>query len=128
LILTSAVWLSIRMPPCMKPPRSTASVSITPQVCRSLQAKGTRGAKRLLKRLSGHERRHMHHMNQTISIGLVETTHPTQRQSALEDLRGMRERMQSRKARCYSHIWAFYQLWQCVAYKAREADVSLVLV
>ena len=103
--------------------------SHSPKVRRSLQAKGTREAKRLLKRLSGREQRHMRAINHVISRRIVETARTSQRQIALEDLTGIRQRTKSRKAQRYhQHSWAFYQLRQFVAYKAQDAGVSLVLV
>ena len=100
-----------------------------PKVRRSLQAKGTTGAKRLLKRLSGREQRHMRAINHVISRRIVETARTSQRQMAMEDLTGIRQRTKSRKAQRYSqHSWAFYQLRQFVAYKAQDAGVLLVLV
>ena len=100
-----------------------------PKVRRSLQRKGTKEAKRLLKRLSGREKRHMRAINHTISKQLIETAKTTQRQIALEDLTGIRQRTKVRKPQRYQHhSWAFYQLRQCVAYKAQAAGVPLVLV
>ena len=100
-----------------------------PKARRSLQAKGTKEAKRLLKRLSGREQRHMRAINHTISKRLVEKAQATQRQIALEDLTGIRKRTRVRKPQRYHHhSWSFYQLRQCVAYKAHAAGVPLVLV
>jgi putative transposase len=100
-----------------------------PSVRRSLQRKGTKEAKRLLKRLSGRERRHMRAINHTISKQLVETAQTTQRQLALEDLTGIRQQTKVRKPQRYCHhSWSFSQLRQFVAYKAQAAGVSLVLV
>jgi putative transposase len=100
-----------------------------PKVRRSLQAKGTKEAKRLLKRLSGREQRHMRAINHRISKQLVETAQRTQRQIALEDLTGIRQRTKVRKPQRYGHhSWSFYQLRQFVAYKAEAAGIALVLV
>ncbi|HEY5865196.1 MAG TPA: transposase [Candidatus Tectomicrobia bacterium] len=100
-----------------------------PKVRRSLQTKGTKEAKRLLKRFSGREQRHMRAINHTISKQLVEKAQTTQRQIALEDLTGIRERTKVRKPQRYGHSsWSFYQLRQFVAYKAQAAGVPLVLV
>jgi len=100
-----------------------------PKVRRSLQRKGTKEAKRLLKRLSGKETRHMRAINHTISKQLVEKAQATQRQIALEDLEGIRQRTKVRKPQRYHHhSWAFYQLRQFVAYKAQTAGVPVVLV
>lgn len=100
-----------------------------PKVRRSLQAKGTKGAKRLLKRLSGREQRHMQAINHRISKQLVEKARMSQRQIALENLTGIRKRTKVRRKQRYNHhSWAFYQLRQFVAYKAQAAGVPLVLV
>jgi len=100
-----------------------------PKVRRSLQAKGTKEAKRLLKQLSGREQRHMRAINHRISKQLVEKAQTTQRQIALEDLTGIRERTKVRRQHRYGHhSWSFYQLRQFLAYKTEAAGVLLVLV
>jgi putative transposase len=100
-----------------------------PKVRRSLQAKGTKEAKRLLKRLSGRERRHMRHINHVISRRIVDTAATTSRVIALEDLTGIRERTRSRKTHRYrQHSWAFYQLRQFIGYKAEDHGIPVVFV
>jgi putative transposase len=100
-----------------------------PKVRRSLQAKGTKGAKRALKRLSGREQRHMRAVNHVISRGLVETARTTHRQLALENLAGIRQRTRARKAQRYGkESWAFLQLRQFVTYKAQDAGLPVVFV
>jgi putative transposase len=100
-----------------------------PKVRRSLQAKGTKEARRLLKRLSGREQRHMRAINHTISKQLVEKAQATQRQIALEDLTGIRQRTKVRRQHRYAHqSWSFYQLRTFIAYKAQAVGVPLVLV
>ena len=99
------------------------------KIRRTLQRKGTLGAKRLLKRLSGREQRHMRHINHMISKQLVETAQTTKRQIALENLEGIRQRTKVRKAQRYQHhSWAFLQLRQFVTYKAQTAGIPVVLV
>ena len=91
-----------------------------PKERRSLQRQGTQKTTRLLQRLSGRERRHIRTMNHTIAKHLVEKARATQRRIALEDLTGIRQRTQVRKPQRYHRqSWAFYQLRQFVAYKAR---------
>ena len=100
-----------------------------PKVRRSLQRKGTKEARRLLKRLSGREQRHMRAINHRISKQIVATAHMTQRQIALEDLTGICQRTRMRKSRRYCHqSWAFFQLRQFVTYKAQAAGVPVVLI
>jgi IS605 OrfB family transposase len=99
------------------------------KVRRSVQAKGTKGARRLLKRLSGRERKHASHINHTISRRLVDLALHTGRAIALEDLTGIRQRTKCRKAQRYrKESWSFFQLRQFIAYKAQGAGVPVVLV
>lgn len=100
-----------------------------PKVRRSLQAKGTKGAKRALKRLSGREKRHQRHINHTISKRIIDTALTTQRDIALEDLTGIRQRTKVRKAQRYGQqSWAFYQLRTFLSYKAEQSGVGLRLI
>lgn len=94
-----------------------------------LQAKGTRSAKRKLKRLSGKERRFAKDTNHCISKKLVAKAKDTNRAIALEDLRGIRERVTVRRSqRATLHSWAFFQLRSFVTYKAKGAGVPVFLV
>jgi predicted transposase len=60
---------------------------------RRLQRKGTRGAKKKLRRLAGKEGRFRRHENHCISKAIVENAKGTGRGIALEDLKGIRERI-----------------------------------
>ena len=94
-----------------------------------LQAKGSSSAKRKLKRLSGKERRFAKDTNHCISKKLVAKAKDTNRAIALEDLRGIRERVTVRRSqRATLHSWAFFQLRSFVTYKAKGAGVSVFLV
>ncbi len=94
-----------------------------------LQAKGSRAAKRKLKRLSGKERRFARDTNHCISKKLVAKAKDTHRAIALEDLEGIRSRVTvRRKQRATLHNWAFYQLRIFVTYKAKRAGVPVFLV
>ena len=94
-----------------------------------LQAKGTRSAKRKLKRLSGKERRFAKDANHCISKKLVAKAKDTNRSIALEDLEGIRSRVTvRRKQRATLHSWAFFQLRAFVTYKAKRVGVPVVLV
>ena len=94
-----------------------------------LQAKGTRSAKRKLKRLSGKERRFAKDTHHCISKKLVAKAKDTNRAIALEDLRGIRERVTVRRSqRATLHSWAFFQLRSFVTYKAKGAGVPVFLV
>jgi putative transposase len=94
-----------------------------------LQAKGTRSARRLLKKRSGKERRFATNVNHVISKRLVAKAKGTGRGIALEDLKGIRCRITVKKAqRRVQHSWAFHQLRSFIEYKARLAGVPVVLV
>ncbi len=94
-----------------------------------LQAKGTRSAKRKLKRLSGKERRFAKDTNHCISKRLVAKAKDTNRAIALEDLEGIRSRVTVRRSqRATLHSWAFFQLRAFVTYKAKRVGVPVLLV
>lgn len=94
-----------------------------------LQAKGTRSAKRKLKRLTGKERRFAKDTNHCISKKLVAKAKDTNRAIALEDLEGIRSRVTVRRSqRAALHSWAFYQLRSFVTYKAKRVGVPVFVV
>ena len=94
-----------------------------------LQARGTRSAKRKLKRLSGKERRFAKDTNHCISKKLVAKAKDTNRAIAMEDLEGIRERVTvRRKQRTTLHNWAFFQLRSFVTYKAKRVGMPVFLV
>ncbi|MBI5033289.1 MAG: IS200/IS605 family element transposase accessory protein TnpB [Chloroflexi bacterium] len=73
-----------------------------------LQKKGTRSAKRLLKKLSGQEARFAKDVNHTISKQVVKLAQGTHRNIALEDLSGIRKRITARRdQRATLHSWSF---------------------
>lgn len=94
-----------------------------------LQAKGTKSAKRVLKRLSGRERRFARNENHRIAKQIVKTAKDTKRAIALEKLKGIRKRTTVRKRqRDDLHSWAFDQLIRFILYRARLAGVKAVEV
>jgi IS605 OrfB family transposase len=94
-----------------------------------LQAKGTRAAKRLLKKRSGKEARFAADVNHTVSQRIVATAQGTGRGIALENLHGIRSRITARRPqRATLHSWSFFQLRSFIDYKARRLGVPLVLV
>lgn len=95
----------------------------------ALQARGTRSAKRHLQRLAGKEARFRSHTNHVISKQLVAKAKDTGRAIALEDLRGIRDRVTVRKAqRAQRSGWSFFQLRAFVTYKCQAAGIPLVIV
>lgn len=96
---------------------------------RRLQAKGTKSAKRLLKKRSGKEARFATDTNHQVSKKIVAEAKRTGRGIAVEKLTGIRERARHRKPqRATFHSWAFAQLGGFLTYKARAAGVVLVEV
>nr|WP_256177877.1 transposase [Kitasatospora aureofaciens] len=96
---------------------------------KKLQAKGTKSAKRLLKKRSRKEQRHAANQNHIISKTIVTTAERTGYGIALEDLTGIRSRVRLRKdQRQPLHSWSFHQLASFVEYKAKRAGVPLVYV
>ena len=101
-----------------------------------LQAKADTGSKqtrkacrRVLKRLSGRERRHQKRINHEISKQLVAYAKKHGLAIVFEVLKGIRDRCRFHKGqRRALHSWAFYQLQQFVEYKARSAGVRVLHV
>jgi len=94
-----------------------------------LQSKGTKSAKRLLRNRSGKEHRFASDVNHLISKRIVAKAKDTGRGIALEDLKGIRERVTVRRSqRRVHHSWGFYQLRRFIEYKARLAGVPVVFV
>lgn len=96
---------------------------------RRLQKKGTRGAKKRLRKLSGREARFRKAENHRISKAIVAHAKDTDRGIALEDLKGIRDRVTVGKRQRARHAgWSFWQLRSCIEYKARLAGVFVVAV
>ena len=94
-----------------------------------LQAKGTKSAKRRLKKLSGRENRWMSDINHCVSKTLVQK-YGDNTLFVLEDLTGVSfERTDLPKAlRNQNKSWAFYQLEQFLIYKAHLNNSGVVEV
>jgi len=96
---------------------------------RKLQAKGTKSAKRLLRKRSRREALFAADTNHCIAKSIVAEAQRTSRGIALEDLTGIRARVRLRRPqRVTLHSWAFAQLGQFTAYKAALAGVPVVYV
>ncbi len=97
----------------------------------SLQKRGTKSAKRRLKKVAGQQARFQKDVNHVISKRLVAKAKGTQRGIALEDLTGIRHRTEQRlrKSQRAKHAnWSFFQLRSFVKYKTRLRGVPVVLV
>ena len=98
---------------------------------KKLQKKQTRAANRRLKKLAGKEARFARHTNHVISKEIVASAEGTERGIKLEDLNGIRDRVDTvcrPKQRVVLHSWAFFQLRMFIAYKAALAGVQVVYV
>ncbi len=94
-----------------------------------LQKRGTRAARRKLRALSGRQRRYQRDVNHGIAKRVVAKAQRLCCGIALEDLRGIRDRIKARRRqRDRLHNWAFGQLRQFIVYKAAQAGVPVVLV
>jgi IS605 OrfB family transposase len=94
-----------------------------------LQAKGTKGAKRLLRKRRIKESRFSAHVNHCISKQIVATAERTLRGIALENLDGIRSRIRAtRSQRRVLHSWAFGDLQAKISYKAARAGVAVCYV
>jgi len=100
------------------------------QIRSSLQSKGTRGARKLLKRLSGRERTTATIVNHTISKSIVKTAKEQGKGIAIEDLTGIRlnSKRRSKKFKTKLGKWSFRQLRSFMEYKAKRDGVKLAVV
>lgn len=101
------------------------------EVRSELQAKGTRSAKRALKRISGRENRWMTDENHQLSKTLVEK-YGTDTLFVLEDLVNVSlsesNLHRSKKNKRELRSWAFYQLGQFLTYKAQAVGSEVLEV
>ncbi|MGC8514964.1 MAG: RNA-guided endonuclease InsQ/TnpB family protein [Thermoplasmata archaeon] len=94
-----------------------------------LQKKGTRSAKRRLRKISGKEKRFQRNINHNISKGIVVEAKGTGRGVALEDLSNINQRTVVRKKQRYIRLsWAFRQLRSYIEYKAKASGVPIKMV
>jgi IS605 OrfB family transposase len=94
-----------------------------------LSAKFTASARRLYNRRKRKEQRFATHVNHTMSKRLVAEAQRTKRAVALEDLKGIRDRVRVRQPqRATLHSWSFHQLRSFVEYKARMVGIPVILV
>ncbi len=94
-----------------------------------LQRRGTRAATRKLSKVSGRQRRYQRDVSHVISKRVVQKAQRLCCGIALEDLKGIRDRITARRRqRARLHNWAFGQLRQFIVYKAAQAGVPVVFV
>ena len=94
-----------------------------------LQKRGTKAAKRRLRKLAGKQARFQKHTNHCIAKAVVMDAERTSRGIALEELKGIRQRVTARSnQRARLGNWGFAQLGAFVSYKAKRAGVPVVFV
>jgi putative transposase len=94
-----------------------------------LQKKGTRSSVRLLKIRRKKESRLARDINHCVSKRVVAKANGQHLGIALEDLKGIRKKLDVGKAhRRQQSSWAFWQLRRYITYKAKLSGVPLVLV
>ena len=94
----------------------------------SLQSKGTKGCKKVLKRLSGKERTTSAIINHTISKQIVQLAKSEGKGIAIENLKGIRfsANKKGKKFRTRVGAWNFNQLRSFLTYKCLLNGVKLV--
>jgi IS605 OrfB family transposase len=94
---------------------------------RKLQAKGTRSAKRHLKRLSGRQKRYTAWLNHNISRKIVDSADAF----VLENLKGItrrRNKYMGKRMNRWLNSWSFHQLQTFIKYKAEYEGKPIVFV
>jgi IS605 OrfB family transposase len=95
------------------------------------QRRGTKNAKRRLRKMAGRQRRYQTWVNHNISKRLANKAKALGIGIAMEDLEGIRDRIEptvSKRFRRRLGNWSFSQLRAFVEYKAQLAGVPVVLV
>ena len=94
-----------------------------------LQKCGTRSAIRRIKNVGKRESRFRKYVNHCISKELVEKAKGNLSALALEELKGINNRVSVRKSQRNERLsWSFFQLRSFIEYKAKEAGVQVLLV
>lgn len=97
----------------------------------SIQSKGTKGAKKLLKRLSGMERTTAHLINHTLSKQIVIQAISQNKGVAVEDLTHIRKNIKWRVGKNQMRLrsqWSFKQLRNFIQYKCAMSGVPFTLI
>jgi IS605 OrfB family transposase len=90
----------------------------------NLQAKGTKSAKRHLKRLTSKERQFRADINHQISKKIIQSI-PEGSTIVLEELTGIRNKRLRKKQRTLLNNWSYFQLEQFLTYKAMAKGISV---
>jgi putative transposase len=97
---------------------------------RRLQSNGSQSARQHLKRLSGKERRRVHHTNHVVSKAVVQEAIDTGAGVlVLENLRHIRMRIKAgKRMRTRLHRWPWAQLHAFITYQAEAVGLRVVFV
>lgn len=94
-----------------------------------LQAKGMKSSKHLLKKRRCKETRFAKDVNHCIAKRVVDKAKDTRRGIALEQLKGIRQRVTVRRSqRRQPHAWSFHDLQQKIVYQAQLAGIPVAFV
>ncbi|OKH61091.1 RNA-guided endonuclease InsQ/TnpB family protein [Scytonema sp. HK-05] len=98
----------------------------------NVQSRRSRSGRRLLRRLSGRERRFQQWVNHNISKSIVGIAKKDSAIISMENLTNIRQSLnakpRNRQERRRSNNWAFYQLRLFIQYKANIAGIPVVFV
>lgn len=93
---------------------------------RKLSSKGTRSAKRLLRKLSGKEKRFSREVNHNITKILAGRSDVMT--YVIEDLKGIRNQRRGKKLNKMMSSWSFFQFESFLSYKCAARGISIVKV
>ena len=91
-----------------------------------LQAKGTKSSKRLLRKISGREKRFMTWVNHNISNEIVSSFNGNK--IVMEDLKGIRKIHRGKRMNYWISNWSFFQLQTFIEYKGNMKGIEVVRV
>lgn len=96
----------------------------------SIQKKGTKNSKKVLKRLSGKERNHVKIINHTISKQIVQIAKNENSGIVMEKLTGITRgfKKSSKELNTIKHQWSFDMLQRFIQYKATKEGIPVLLI
>ena len=94
---------------------------------KQLQKKGSKSAKRHLRKLKSRERRFRADINHQISKKIIDSLNPGDT-IVLEDLTGIRNKRLRKEQRIMINNWSFYQLEQFLIYKAQAKGINVIYI
>ena len=92
-----------------------------------LQSKGTSSSRKLIRKISGRERRFMRQCNHEISKAIVSSINIGDT-IVMEDIKGIRKCRVNKKQRYWLNNWSYYQLRKFIGYKARLNGNRIIFV